>query len=170
MSGQADVIVATSAFGMGIDKADVRFVYHYDIAESLDAYYQQAGRAGRDGEPAEAVLFYRAEDLALRRFQTGGGIIRKESIASILGVIEKQQGNPDAAAIAKQAGLSRRKVALVLERLGEIGAIETASSGRVVLTGAVPTPEAVEAALQQQDRWRAEQRRHLEQMREFAEV
>jgi ATP-dependent DNA helicase RecQ len=70
--GEVRVVVATSAFGMGIDKPDVRFVHHYDVSDSLDSYYQEIGRAGRDGEPAEVVLFYRAEDLGLRRFQAGG--------------------------------------------------------------------------------------------------
>ena len=73
MNGDAEVIIATNAFGMGVDKADVRFVYHFDITDSLDSYYQEMGRAGRDGEPAEAVLFYRSQDLALRKFQAGSG-------------------------------------------------------------------------------------------------
>ncbi len=65
--------MATTAFGMGIDKPDVRFVFHSEPADSIDSYYQELGRSGRDGEPAQAVLFYRSEDLGLRRFFAGGG-------------------------------------------------------------------------------------------------
>ncbi|MDF2829048.1 MAG: ATP-dependent helicase, RecQ family [Mycobacterium sp.] len=65
---EVSVVVATSAFGMGIDKPNVRFVVHASVPDSVDSYYQQIGRAGRDGEPADAVLFYRQEDLGLGRF------------------------------------------------------------------------------------------------------
>ncbi len=58
MAGEIDVVVAATAFGMGIDEADIRFVFHYDIPGSLDAYYQAIGRGGRDGQPARALLFY----------------------------------------------------------------------------------------------------------------
>ena len=73
MEDRVDVIVATTAFGMGVDKPNVRFVLHNEPSDSLDSYYQEIGRGGRDGEPAEAVLFYRTEDLGLRRFFAGGG-------------------------------------------------------------------------------------------------
>ena len=73
MTGKVEVIVATSAFGMGVDKPDVRFVFHTEPPDSLDAYYQEIGRAGRDGEPARAALFYLPSDLSLPRFFAGGG-------------------------------------------------------------------------------------------------
>jgi ATP-dependent DNA helicase RecQ len=82
------VIVATTAFGMGIDKPDVRFVFHADAPESLDAYHQELGRAGRDGRPAEAVLFFRPEDLGLRRFFAGGGQLGADQLERVARALE----------------------------------------------------------------------------------
>src|SRR5205814_4073151 len=68
MAGQLDVIVATNAFGMGIDKSDIRLVVHADLTRSPEAYYQEAGRGGRDGHDARCVLLFNHADVKLQEF------------------------------------------------------------------------------------------------------
>ena len=82
-AGDTEVVAATVAFGMGIDKQNVRFVFHLDVPGSLDAYYQEVGRAGRDSKPAQARLFYRPEDGKLQRFFAGSGGVPGEQLEKV---------------------------------------------------------------------------------------
>jgi ATP-dependent DNA helicase RecQ len=167
MDGELDVVVATTAFGMGIDKADVRWVFHSEIAESLDAYYQEIGRAGRDGEPAEAVLFYRSEDVGLRRFFAGTGRVELDEIARVLDVV-RDDGPLSAAELHSRLELSETKLTTALSRLEEAGAVHVLPSGEV--EGAEADAEAVRAAAEAEEKHREFSRSRVEMMRGYAET
>jgi ATP-dependent DNA helicase RecQ len=168
MDGALDVVVATTAFGMGIDKADVRWVFHSEVSESLDAYYQEIGRAGRDGEPARAVLFYRSEDLGLRRFFAGTGHVDVDEIAHVLDAVRRAGGALAPAALQEKLELSETKLATALSRLEEAGAVKVLPTGDVepVTTGAA----AVRAAAESEEKRRAFDRSRVDMMRGYAET
>ncbi len=129
MSGEdCDVVVATVAFGMGIDKANVRWVFHEQVSDSVDSLYQELGRAGRDGAPARAVLFYRPEDLGLRRFFAGGAVER-EAIERVALLLAQVSQPVDPVEILSDVELSRTKLATALHRLEEAGAVELQEDG-----------------------------------------
>ncbi|HEY6693152.1 MAG TPA: ATP-dependent DNA helicase RecQ [Solirubrobacteraceae bacterium] len=168
MDRELDAVVATTAFGMGIDKADVRWVFHSEVSESLDAYYQEIGRAGRDGEPARAVLFYRSEDLGLRRFFAGTGHVDVDEIAHVLDAVRSAGGALAPAALQQELELSETKLATALSRLEEAGAVKVLPSGDVepVTAGAA----AVRAAAESEEKRRAFERSRVDMMRGYAET
>jgi len=88
MAGEVDVVVATNAFGMGVDKADVRTVVHESVPGSLEAYYQEAGRAGRDGEPARALLFAEGRDKGLHVFFIERSEVDDALVERVAGLLE----------------------------------------------------------------------------------
>lgn len=164
-----DVVVATTAFGMGIDKANVRYVFHHAISESLDAYYQEIGRAGRDGAPASAVLFFRIEDLGLRRFFSGGGELGADQLLGVAVAVARQDGPVEPTELAETTGLSQTRLTSAVSRLEEAGALEILPGGEVVASGDVhPVDAAEEAARNEGSRAKIEQSR-VEMIRSYAE-
>ncbi|MFA4926920.1 MAG: RecQ family ATP-dependent DNA helicase [Patulibacter sp.] len=132
MRGEADVVVATNAFGMGVDKADVRSVWHWALPASLEAYYQEAGRAGRDGALGRAVLLASRSDLGrLVRFIQEAEVT-VEQVGALIGRLRAQAG-PDGEVDA-DAGQDRDRIALaVAERAGAIE-LEPGPGGRLRVT------------------------------------
>jgi ATP-dependent DNA helicase RecQ len=169
MSGEADVIVATNAFGMGVDKADIRFVYHFDISASLDAYYQEIGRAGRDGERAEAILFYRDANVGTQKFRTHQGKLAPEQIQSIAEVIAKEYEPLSPDQIAEAVELSDRKVNAALHRLEAVGAVELLPTGDVRISEEADLADAAQNASQQQKIHQENRLEKLRQMQEYAD-
>ncbi|NQX06296.1 RecQ family ATP-dependent DNA helicase [Rathayibacter sp. VKM Ac-2856] len=128
--GELDVVVATSAFGMGIDRSDVRFVLHATTSESLDAYYQEIGRSGRDGEPATAALHYRLEDLGLRRFFAKRRV-EPAALRVVWAAVSDKPG-VQVAELAEALGKSPRTVARLVNDLAEADLLETDGGLRAV--------------------------------------
>ena len=169
MDNDLDVVCATTAFGMGIDKPDVRWVLHSEVSESLDAYYQEIGRAGRDGAPAEAVLFYRSEDLGLRRFFSGTGHVEVDEIAQVLAAVREHDGPVEPATLQEETDLSQTKLTTAVSRLADAGAVEVLADGEVVCVAA-PPDDALRAAAEAEEKRRSFDRSRVDMMRGYAET
>ncbi len=164
-----DVVVATIAFGMGVDKPNVRWVFHHDVSASVDAYYQEVGRAGRDGEPARAVLFYRPEDLGLRRFFAAGTVDRA-AMDRVAHTLTLAGGPVDPADMFDELDLSKTKLATAVHRLEEVGFVEVGDDGRVrAIGGEDRLEDAVAAAAEAEENRHAFDRSRVEMMRAYAE-
>ena len=110
------------------------------MADSLDAYYQELGRAGRDGEPAEAVLFHRPEDVGMRRFFAGSGQVDEDEIEQVAEAVESSPGPAQPTELREQTEVSASRFTAAVNRLEEAGAVEVRPDGAVARSADGPDP------------------------------
>jgi ATP-dependent DNA helicase RecQ len=165
LDGKCRVVVATIAFGMGIDKPDIRWVSHAEAPSSVDAYYQEIGRAGRDGEPADIELFFRHADLGLNRFFASGGVTDDDLLAVATAIREHRPN--DIAALVAASGLGTARVERALGRLTDARVV--AVGHQFHLARGVDVDRAVAAASAVEHDRREVARSRVEMMAAYAE-
>ncbi|HLM03924.1 MAG TPA: ATP-dependent DNA helicase RecQ [Blastococcus sp.] len=175
MDDELDVVVATTAFGMGIDKPGTRFVIHAEPADSVDSYYQEIGRAGRDGEPALAVLVYRQEDLGLRRF-FAAGTPAEEELQQVAGLVQAAaaagiEDGVDVKDLREETGRAATPLARDLNLLEQVSAVVLDEDGAAHPAADAPPPgEAAAAARELAEHHERVDQSRVEMMRGYAET
>lgn len=139
MRNEHKVMIATKAFGLGIDKPDIRFVFHFEFPDSLETYAQEAGRAGRDGKPARAVLLYRLEDKRIQSYFLGGRYPRLEELEAVASALQEEAAT--SAAIGEWSQVGEKRAMVILHLLEEAGFARRTRKG---FARKIPPPTALE--------------------------
>jgi RecQ family ATP-dependent DNA helicase len=135
--GNAKVIVATNAFGMGVDKADIRFVAHFDAPRSVEAYYQEIGRAGRDGLPSYALLLFNFADVMMQRRMIEGGRPSRDLVERAW-VAARAQRHGSLEGLARSCGVSGAELSGAVRLLESAGHLERGRSRDASFSVATP--------------------------------
>ncbi len=170
MRGGVRIMVATNAFGLGIDKTDTRFVLHYQMPGGLDAYYQESGRAGRDGKDAECTLLFLHGDKAVQQFFMAGKYPARDDVADLYVALQQERPEPAAgepwtlAALQEALDRPKAKLQVALRLLRHQGVVRQDREGRLALTRAGLDRDALERLLETYRRKREHDRAMLERM------
>jgi ATP-dependent DNA helicase RecQ len=168
LDGSARIISATVAFGMGIDKPDVRWVLHADAPGSLDGYYQELGRAGRDGKAAHARLLYQPSDLAIAR-HLAARRVSSAVVATVANRLARVSRQERVDALAGALGIGSRAATLALARLVDVNAANWTADGGAHWSDFLTVPDALQALEAETALEKEVERSRLEMMRRYAE-
>jgi ATP-dependent DNA helicase RecQ len=173
MAGERRVMVATNAFGLGIDKADIRFVLHYQLPATLEAYYQEAGRAGRDGETSRCTLLFLRGDKAIQQFFMAGRYPDEEDAHAIVQALQDQPAQGGAwtlALLQAKVGRARSKLQVALGLMRKDKIVSQARDGTLRLLARLPTGQRLRELTENYGRKRDLDREGLERMVFYAQT